>query len=605
MAPDNKVDRWIRDNLFNAVPIAIAVMDKEFNVVYANHSFEKMFGNWKNRKCYAVYKNQKEVCKECKALATLKDGIPRISEEAGYNKEGRLTRYIKQTFPIIENGDILFLVEMSIDITDTERIRKERQLLFDQVPCNVMLIDKDFRVVRTNKKIREMFGDIEGTYCYESLKGTSRKCADCTAHQTFKDGKTHTGRSIVKGKDGKDINFQVTTVPLDVGDGQFELVMEMAVDITEMVNLQEELEDAHAFMQSLITTSMAGIIAVDHVGDITILNPAARDIFNIVPSKLITMQELEYMLPEGFLNQINAGPGHVHLPETDVQTIDGINVPVRLVGFQLSRGKSPMGMAIFIHDLRELKQLETDKIEAERLAAVGQTVAGLAHGVKNLITGLDGGMYMLNSGMNQGKVERIQEGMEMLGRNIERISKFVKEFLSFSRGREIQAELCHPSDIAEDVVSIYKTKANNFGVELIFEKKGDIKPAPIEYESMHECLTNLVGNAIDACMTSEDNDKCHVWVRVYEDDTNAIIFEVVDDGCGMDYEVKKKVFTNFFTTKGLGGTGLGLLTTKKIIQEHGGKISMESRLGKGTTFRIRLPRKQLPKIIEHNDEPKN
>ena len=91
-------------------------------------------------------------------------------------------------------------------------------------------------------------------------------------------------------------------------------------------------------------------------------------------------------------------------------------------------------------DLSEIKQLEREKIEAERLAAVGHTVAGLAHGIKNLITALEGGMYMLNSGLNKESIERVQKGMEMLVRNIQRISIFVKAFLSFSKGREIQAK---------------------------------------------------------------------------------------------------------------------------------------------------------------------
>jgi signal transduction histidine kinase len=76
----------------------------------------------------------------------------------------------------------------------------------------------------------------------------------------------------------------------------------------------------------------------------------------------------------------------------------------------------------------------------------------------------------------------------------------------------------------------------------------------------------------------------------------ALEYEVSDNGCGMDYEVKNKIFTTFFTTKGAGGTGLGLLTTRKIVQEHGGKILLESDQGKGTKFRIVLPRERLPMV---------
>jgi len=117
----------------------------------------------------------------------------------------------------------------------------------------------------------------------------------------------------------------------------------------------------------------------------------------------------------------------------------------------------------------------------------------------------------------------------------------------------------------------------------------------MDYENILECLTNLVGNAIDACQMSENKGNCFVYVKVYEID-DVIMFKVTDNGCGMDYDVKNKVFTNFFTTKGTGGTGLGLLTSKKIIQEHGGKIELKSEPGEGSEFIISLPRKRLPQL---------
>jgi len=600
MLASANIDNWIKENLFNVVPMTIAVIDKEFNLVYANTAFEQMFGAWKNRKCFSVYKSRDSMCPDCKGAAAFKDGVSRVNDEVGYDKSGQLTRYIKHTIPVVdEEGNIPFLVEMSTDITETEQIRREHQLLFDQVPCNILIIDRNFRITKTNERLRQMFEDPEGRYCFEALKGFEHKCSECTARQTFADGQMHTGHHVWKSKKGKTEHLHVTTVPLRLVDDSFDLVMEMAVDITKTLKLEDELKIAHTFMESMIATSMDGIIAVDGNGDVTIFNRAARNIFNITDNKRVSREELTSMLPEGFLDQVAKGSGHVYLPETKVKTIEGKTLPVRLAGTKLLVGDRSMGMAFSIQDLREIKQLENDKMEAERLAAVGQTVAGLAHGVKNLLTGLEGGMYMLNSGMNKSNVERVQKGMEMLVRNIDRISTFVREFLSFSKGRQIQVKLCNPAKIAEEVVDLYTAQARELGIELVNERMGDIDSASMDYESMHECLTNLVGNAIDACQMSDNEGECHVWVRTFEEN-GVIVYEVVDDGCGMDYEVKKKVFTTFFTTKGLGGTGIGLLMTKKIVQEHGGKIDVESEPGQGSTFRIRLPRNRLPKIIQRD-----
>ncbi len=373
--------------------------------------------------------------------------------------------------------------------------------------------------------------------------------------------------------------------------------MEMAVDITQTIKLERGLNFAQTFLETMVGTSMDGIFAVDKNGNVSIFNPAARRLFKIRENQRINREDLEKMLPPGAFNLADTSTKQLYLPDTTVVNMQDQKVPVRLVGNKLLMGGENIGVAYSIQDISEIKQLQNQKLEAERLAAVGQTVAGLAHGVKNLITALDGGMYMLKTGIGQGNIERVHKGMEMLDRNIERISMFVNTFLGFSKGRVINAKLSNPSDIAREVVLMYATKAKECGVILRHEQMDNIKPAPIDYESMHQCLTNLVGNAIDACNLSGQSIEFKVIIRTMEVN-ETIIYEVIDNGCGMDYEIKKKIFTNFFTTKGLGGTGLGLLMTKKIVQEHGGKIEYESDPGKGTTFRIRLERIRLPKLAD-------
>ncbi len=592
------IDSWIRSNLFDVIPMAAAVIDQEYNLVLANRAFEQMFGAWQKKKCYTVYKDRTSICPDCRGSTAFKDGVARINQEMGYNKNGRLTRYVKHTVPIIDKeGNIPFLLEMATDITETELIRREHQLLFDQVPCYILVINRDFRIVRTNKKLKEMFGNIEGEFCYKAFRGEDDPCSYCLARQTFEDGQMHFGHSEVKEKTGDRVQLHVTYVPLDLADGKFDLVMEMAVDVTHMMDLEAKLRATHAVMQSMIAKSIDSIIAVDENGDITIFNPAARTLFKIDDNRKVSKEELTAMLPEYFIDRVARGDEHLYFPETEVRNIDGDTLPVRLAGTKLVVDNRSLGVAVWIQDIRELRQLEAEKLEAERLAAVGQTVAGLAHGVKNLITGLEGGMYMLSSGMNKGDFERAGKGIEMLDRNIVRVASFVTEFLSFSKGRKITVQLSSPTDIAHEVVDMYYKKAKELNVELIKEFSTDILPAPMDSESMHECLTNLVGNAIDACRMSDNKNGCRVRVRTFEKN-ETIVYEIVDNGCGMDYEVKQKVFTTFFTTKGLGGTGLGLLMTKKIIQEHGGTIDLESEAEKGSTFRITLPRSRLPQLVE-------
>ncbi|MBW1724125.1 MAG: PAS domain-containing protein [Deltaproteobacteria bacterium] len=597
-SPATDLERWVNLQLIETIPLGIAIIDPEYNLVYANKTFEQLFGDWKNRKCYNAYKSENEMCAHCESTLTFTDGTPRVNEEMGYDKNGRHIHYLQHATPIVdEDGNFPYIVHIFTNITEATQIRDEHQILFDQVPCNILLIDRNFRIVKANKRLRDSLGNPEGNFCFETLKGLKHKCSECTARQTFEDGQIHTGYHSWKSKGEQPLHLHVITVPLKRTDGSFDVVLEMAVDVTETMKLQDKLKFAHTYLNTIISTSIDGIFAVNEKGKVTIFNPAARKFFKIKDNQVISRENFTAILPKDFLAKVFEQPGHVYLPEAEVKTIDGEPFPVRLVGNKLMVDDKSIGMAFSVQDLREIKQLEREKIEAERLSAVGHTVAGLAHGIKNLNTALEGGMYMLKSGLAQGNIERIQKGMDMLARNIERVSIFVKAFLSFSKGREIQAKICDPAEIAKEVVDLYAVKAEKLGITLKYEKIGDIAPAPIDFESMHECLTNLVGNAIDACQMSDENS-CYVTVRTFEE-YNTIIYEVADNGCGMDYEVKRKVFTTFFTTKGLGGSGLGLLMTKKIVHEHGGTIDLKSKSGKGTTFSIRLPRRRLPKIV-HN-----
>ncbi|MBU3917559.1 PAS domain S-box protein [bacterium] len=594
MTKAGNIRDWIGKNLFDAMPMSVAVIDSEHNLVVVNKQFEKKFGDWRNRKCYEVYNNFNSKCPHCKQSSLFSNGKTSLFSEAiGVENEKGIC-HIRHSFPLKDEKDeTVYLIEMTSDVPDATLIQQKYKDLFEHVPSDIIIIDRDFQIVETNQRSRELFGAIEGAFCYKVLKNRSNRCQDCTAINTFENGKIHSGRSTVMDKNGNNIELLVTTVPYEIKNGEVALVMEMAVDITNTLELQEELKITNITMRSLISSSLYGIIALDENDRVTIFNQAAERMLGINGKETIKREDLDTILPKGFLEIVSSSTGPIYLQETKVSSIEGISFPARLTGINLSANNQYKGMAFWIHDIRRIKKLEAEKLEAERMAAVGKTVAGLAHGIKNVLTGLEGGEYMLNSGLQKGDVARVQKGLEMLNRNTKRVSTFVKEFLNFSKGQKIETTLCDPSDIAEEVVNTYFVRINQLGIKLITEFQDNIELAPLDGEGMHECLSNLLGNAIDACRISENANDLQIIFRVFERD-HSIIYEVIDNGCGMDYEVKRKAFTTFFTTKGLGGTGLGLLMTRKIVQQHGGEVEFDSILDKGTTFRIILPRDRLP-----------
>jgi signal transduction histidine kinase len=300
------------------------------------------------------------------------------------------------------------------------------------------------------------------------------------------------------------------------------------------------------------------------------------------------------MLPGGFLARVSEARGHVYLPEAELKRSNGDKFTGRLIGNKLKDSEKKIGMAFSVHDITRLKQLEEEKLEAERMAIVGQTVAGLAHGIKNLINALDGGMYFLISGIKNCDIKRIHKGMEVLTRNIERIRSFSRAFLNYAKFRAINPSDCDPADIINEVIESFTARVKEENIRLIFIQDQTMVPASLDYEKIHEALTNLVGNAIDAFSGIEEIREKEIRIKLFEEE-GAIFIEVADNACGIDDEQKKRLFKKFFTTKGLEGTGLGLLMTQKIIQEHGGNISVFSKKKEGSVFRIRLLKRRLPR----------
>ena len=364
----------------------------------------------------------------------------------------------------------------------------------------------------------------------------------------------------------------------------------------ENAMLQEEVKRKADFQGKLIGSSNDGVVATDDKWNIVIFNPAAEKIFGYSASDVIGKMTIREIYPPAIIQNLDellaAGSHEWNLPwrETAITAKNGEGIPVRFSGKILHARKRMMGSVAFFNDLREIKRLEKELVGAERLAAIGQTVAGMAHGIKNILHGLKGGSYLVNIGINKDNPDKLKAGWQMVQRNIGRTSDLVQDLLSYSKGREPEYKACFPNEIADDVCELMKEVAgeNNVVIERkLSELIGEVVMDP---RTIHSCLLNLVSNAIDACRYDDSVTKTHcVTVTSTLESDNFIRFDVSDNGSGMTDEVKEKIFGSFFSTKGSQGTGLGLLVSRKLVEEHGGTIDVTSQLGEGTTFSVRLP----------------
>jgi signal transduction histidine kinase len=279
--------------------------------------------------------------------------------------------------------------------------------------------------------------------------------------------------------------------------------------------------------------------------------------------------------------------------EAEIPSHSGERIPVRFSGFLLFDNGRMIGSVGFYQDLRTFKKLEREKRDSDRLAVVGQTVAGLAHGIKNVIQGLEGGLFVVDTAIEDHDQTLLDRGWEMVRSNIGRVSALTQDLLSYSKERSPDFEKSNPNLLAEEVCALFDLKAKEKAITIRREFDPDIPEIFLDARGIHTCLSNLISNAIDACEMDEKPADHVIVVKTFQDAPWGVVFEVSDNGVGMDEETKTKVFSSFFSTKGSKGTGLGLLVTSKIVQEHGGEISFDSEPGEGTTFSISLPERTV------------
>ncbi len=368
-------------------------------------------------------------------------------------------------------------------------------------------------------------------------------------------------------------------------------------------NLEQKIAEATMeirrksnFQRLLIHSSNDAIVAFDQDWKIVVYNPEAARIFGEKPSVVRQKMTIEDLytpkIADIFKAEAKKMPDPADMPwkEMVLQTKDNRQIPVQYAVNVLHEDGEFMGIVNFFQDLTEIKRLEKELVQSERLAAVGQTVSGLAHYVKNILIGLKGGSYVVDVGMKKNNTEKLKIGWETIKKNIARVANLTQDLLTYSKEREPERKLCFPNEIVADVIDLVSDVA--LANDIIISKQTDpgLGEMIVDPQTIHRTLLNLVNNAMDACLEDEDTSKrFEILIKTRIGSGNMLCLEVEDNGCGMDEQTQLQLFNPMFSTKGGKGTGLGLLVTGKLVEEHKGSIDTKTRLGQGTTFIVRLP----------------
>jgi two-component system NtrC family sensor kinase len=262
--------------------------------------------------------------------------------------------------------------------------------------------------------------------------------------------------------------------------------------------------------------------------------------------------------------EVSSGKGGITFSEDDLRLLTGLASEV----------------SIALENARLYDEVESSR----RLAAIGQTVSGVAHCVKNVLNGIDGGLFIAQRALESDDGEKLEKGWDMLSRNAGFLKTLVLDMLDYSKQREPEYEEVQLSALMEELRAFVEDRASKEGVSLVFRTDESLDKVRLDVRQYKRALLNIVGNAIEA--TPQGG---RVEVTAVRRPPDSLDIVVTDTGSGIPEDKVETIFEPFFSTKGSKGTGLGLPVTKKIIEEHGGTIEVESRVGVGTTFTVTLP----------------
>ena len=459
---------------------------------------------------------------------------------------------------------------------------------FDVMPCYLTVQGRDFRIIDANQRFRKDFGEIEDRFCYQVYKHRSEKCEVCPVEQAFHDGQSHRSEERVRCLDGKEVSVLVEATPIHDENGEITAVIEMSTDITQIKNLERQLRRSQRRYHLLFDEVPCYVSIQDADLHITEANRAFQEDFGDCLGRQcyeVYKHRTEPCAPCPVQETFEGGEPRSR--EEVVTTLDGTQRNVLVTTAPIRNRHGDITRVIEMSaDITQVRELES------RLTSLGLLIGSVSHGLKGMLNGLAGGMYLVETGFQKDKQDRVRQGWEIVQRNVARIRSMVSDILYYAKDREPIWETVSAVELAEDVCGLIQSKAGENSVEVTCEldqTTGDFEADP---QAVRSLLVNLLENSLDACRLDDKKDKHEVAFRL-KGLPDHVRYEVQDNGIGMDRETREKAFSLFFSSKGAEGTGLGLFVANRIAKAHGGTIELESEAGRGTQFVVQLPRQKV------------
>jgi PAS domain S-box-containing protein len=356
----------------------------------------------------------------------------------------------------------------------------------------------------------------------------------------------------------------------------------------------EDLADLKGYTDNILASLPSGIVTVDLEGRVVTLNPAAELMTGYFAGEVAGRYCTEVFAHTPELAELLMETLANHVAAVDVSLTlrrrDGRGLPVELGVSPLrgSEGKE-LGVIAIVRDLTRVRQLEDRLRRSDRLAAVGELAAGLAHKIKNPLTPLLTFSRRLTRKFDDADFR--EKFQTVVPRELERINGIVEGLLALARPARLAFKPVRLPALLERAVELYGARIETQRVEVQRQYGRDLPTIWADPEALYQALVDLVTNALDAMPNGGRLVLRAGWSHggdALPGRARRVAVEIEDSGVGIASHDVDRIFDPFFSTKE-GGTGLGLALTHRIVEDHGGSIDVRSTPGAGTTFRLLLP----------------
>ena len=521
------------------------------------------------------------------------DEIEKLADE--FNK---MAEELKKTYTKLE--------ERNEELETSEERYKD---LVENSPEMIHSVNADRYFMNVNKTELDILG-----YSIEEMR--NKRLEDIVPERNKERVKKHVERVIKDGrsrveiqfitKDGGEIDVEISATALyHPITKQFVKTRAFVRDITDRKRLERHLKEYHEileqkvdertielketkdYLENLLEAANDVIYTLNPEGIITYVNKKVED-WGYKKGELIGKPFLTILSRrhqgERFRSVLTEGIRHTY----EVEVIDKFGeIKYAVLSISPLRGGEGKltGVLGIANDITERKRLEQQVVQAEKMSAVGQLAAGIAHEVNNPIGGILNCLYNLRR--HKISKEREEEYLKSMEDGIHRVQRTVDQLLDFSQQHEPELTVVDINNLVEEVLFLINYAIANYGITLEKELDLGLPKLMIDHHKMGQVVMNIMLNSIQAI-----KDKGKISVKTFHEDGWCCI-DITDNGTGIPPHILPKIFDPFFTTKDVGkGTGLGLAVSLGIVEKHAGRIDVKTQEGKGTTFIIRLPMKQ-------------